>query len=75
VLKPADAKITIEDFSEPRTPTDAPNPKLKRINITTRTAASMTGGFIIHAVPGSSPAAERPALEALADWGKPLSLR
>ena len=75
VLKPADAKITIEDFSEPRTPTDAPNPKLKRITITTHTAASTTGGFIIHAVPGSSPAAERPALEALADWGKPLSLR
>jgi len=75
VLKPADAKITIEDFSEPRTPTDAPNPKLKRITITTHTAASTTGGFIIHAVPGSSPAAERPTQEALADWGEPLSLR
>ena len=75
VLKPTDAKITVEDFSEPRTPTDAPNPKLKRITITTHTAASTTGEFIIHAVPGSSPAAERPALEALADWGKPLSLR
>jgi hypothetical protein len=75
VLKPTDAKITIEDFSEPRTPTDAPNPKLKRITITTHTAASTTGGFIIHAVPGSSPAAERPTQEALADWGEPLSLR
>ena len=75
VLKPTDAKIAIEDFSEPRTPTDAPNPRLKRITITTRTAASTTGGFIIHAVPGSSPAAERPTQEALADWGEPLSLR
>ena len=75
VLKPAEAKITIEDFSEPRTPTDAPNPKLKRITITTHTAASTTGGFIIHAVPGSSSAAERPTQEALADWGEPLSLR
>ncbi len=72
VLAPAGAKIAVEDVSKPRASYDAPNPRLKRITITTRTEAVTSGGFRIQAVPGSNPAAVPPKPSALAGWAAPL---
>jgi hypothetical protein len=71
VLTPADATITVEDLSAPRALYDAPNPNLKRLTLTTRTAAGASGTFRVLAVPGSVKAAPPPVLLPLAEWGEP----
>ncbi|MFA6288656.1 MAG: heparinase II/III family protein [Opitutaceae bacterium] len=75
VLSPAGAKIAVVDVSSPQAPYDAPNPKLKRITITTRTAGGATGVFRILAVPGPVAAPASPDVRPLADWGDPVPLR
>jgi len=74
VLSPTDAKISVADVSSPQAPYDAPNPKLKRITITTRTVAGAGGTFRILAVPGSVAAPAPVDVRPLADWGEPVPL-
>jgi len=72
VITQVDAKIAVEDVSAPRAPYDAPNPKLKRITITTHTAGGADGVFRILAVPGSVVTPAPLDVRRLADWGEPV---
>ena len=72
VLAPSDAKIAVEDVSAPRAPYDAPNPKLKRITITMRTAGGANGLLRVLAVPGSVSTSAPPDMRSLAEWGEPV---
>lgn len=69
VLSPDRIKIMIEDVGAPRAAHDAANPKLKRILISTPTAAGATGGFRILAIPGTVAARSFPNERPLSEWG------
>lgn len=63
-------RIAVEDVSAPRQPYDAPNPGLKRITLTTRTAAGERGTFKVDALPGSVSGTKNPENLPLSQWEK-----
>jgi len=71
ILNPADAHVEVQEAQQFQKWFDANNPGVRRITITTRTAAGADGSFKLVAIPGSAP--QEPAKadildKKLRDW-------
>ena len=55
ILNPADAHVEVQDVQRFQKWFDVNNPGVRRIVLTTHTAAGADGGFRLLAIPGSAP--------------------